>query len=181
MKPENNISSVLELNYPFPNLLVKTRYGNVHLKSLIGDKRTIVYTNPIDLIPRHEQEIEGFIQELAQLKKLNFSLFGFNKGTFQDHLKCLNWVNSYLGEEQVFPVFYEPDQVDQVDQLTIGSADLKETKLINPVYFLDKDGFTKLVLNGINPDNRKLGKILEMASKMVLSEQRFNSPIPVRN
>ncbi|MEX0884070.1 MAG: hypothetical protein WDZ72_11410 [Cyclobacteriaceae bacterium] len=178
MKLENKISPLVVQNYLFPDLMVKTRYGNVHLKSLINNRRTIVYTNPIDLIPNDKQEIERFISELHQLKRLNFKLFGFNKGSFHDHLKCLNWVNSYLGDDQVFPVYYEPDQMDQ---LTIDSTERMETKLINPIYFLDEDGFTELVLNGINPENRKLEKILEVASRLVLSEQRFNSHIPVRS
>ncbi|WP_154858360.1 redoxin domain-containing protein [Cyclobacterium xiamenense] len=168
MKTESQTPSRLEMNLAFPDLLVKTHHGNVHLRSLIQNKRVIVVTNPSDMIPITKENRKELVQSLKKIKKLNFHLIGFNRNTFDEHLRAINWINSYLTDDLVFPVFYQPKN----DVKTCLERDLgKEITLRNPVYFLDKTGCTRVVLEGFRATNDTLDRIVEQASRLVLSEQ----------
>ncbi|MBD3628972.1 hypothetical protein [Cyclobacterium sp.] len=179
MKTKKRTPDVLdEMQIDFPNLLVKTQHGNVYLKSMINNKRTILCINPSEIIPSNTAETKDFIGILKKLKDMNFHLIGFNRKSFREHLKSLNWVNSYIREELIFPIFYqaENEQKEYLEEKLSETNDLK-----NPVYFLDKNGTIKMILNGDKPDNRSLEKIMELASKLVLGEQSFQKDMVLRD
>lgn len=168
MKTKKQISSSLVMNIAFPDVLVKTHHGNVHLRSLIRDKRIIVFTNPSEMIPLREEERKGLIQSLKKLKKLNFHLIGFNRNSFDEHLRSVNWINSYLSDDLVFPVFYQPtNEITSCLEKNYG----EKIRVKNPVFFLNKNGCTQLVLEGIRKGADPLKPIVEQASRLVLSEQ----------
>lgn len=173
MTSQDHNTAIIRLDIAFPDLMVKTYFGNVRLKSLLKNKRVIIYTNPIDLIPKEDKEKALLIENLEALKKLNCSLIGFSKRTFKDHLTSLNWVNSYLKEDLVFPIFFQPEHFDENLYSQSGKGDME---IADPVYFVEDDGITKLMLNGKNQNNRKLTKVLDIAGRMVLSDQQLKSP-----
>lgn len=178
MKTKEIVYPVNELQIDFPNLLVKTHHGNVYLKSMINNKRTILCINPSEIIPLNSSEKKDFIRTLKKLKDLNFHLIGFNRKSFGEHLKSLNWVNSYVCEELIFPIFYQKDNEpkESLEQKLSHKAELK-----NPVYFLDKNGTIKEILDGTQPEDRSLEKIVEHASKLVLGEQNFQKERVLRD
>ena len=178
MKFTNQTPAVFELDVTLPDFMVKTHHGNVHLKSLIGNKHTVMYTNPVDLLPKNEEERLQLCSDLEKLKKLNFHIMGFNKGSFHDHLKCINWVNSYLKEDMIFPIFYEPITFEKQ---ALDSSLIEEKEIVKPVYLIDNKGTIKVILNGTKPENRKLNKILDIASKLVLADQDLQRGISVNN
>ncbi|MBR9775471.1 MAG: hypothetical protein GYB55_10820, partial [Cytophagales bacterium] len=57
----------LEKEIACPNLMVKTRYGNVNLKSIIKGQRIIIYTNPSALIPKTDEDRHKLITALTKL------------------------------------------------------------------------------------------------------------------
>ncbi|MFC4872518.1 hypothetical protein [Negadavirga shengliensis] len=168
-------TTIIRLNIAFPDLMVKTYHGNVRLKSLVKNQRAIVYTNPIDLIPGTEEEKMQLMESLEALKKLNCLLIGFSRRTFKDHLTSLNWVNSYLKEDLVFPIFFQPGQFDE-NLKNYFPTDGEE--IVDPVYFVENNGMTKIMLNGKNKNNRRLTKVLDIAGRLVLSDQQFSPHAP---
>ncbi|WP_339924767.1 hypothetical protein [uncultured Cyclobacterium sp.] len=158
----------------FPNVIVKTRYGNVNLKSIIENKRIIICTNPSVLIPKTAEGRNRFESALKQLKKLNFHLIGFNKNTFEEHLFCVNWLNSHMEDCLIFPIYYLPKNEVKKNLEEMLS---KEILIDNPIYFIDKMGNTQSIINGDDTKNNNLENIVELASKMVLSDQNFANSI----
>lgn len=170
MKTKEVIPPLIEMRIDFPNLLVKTHYGNVYLKSMIRNKRTIVYINPSEMIPAGAIDKKKFLQTLKTLKDMNFHLIGFNRRSFEEHLTSVNWLNSYIKDDLVFPIFYQTEN----EPRECLEKDLPEKiDLKNPVYFLDENGTTQAILNGTQPEARSLEKIAELASELVLREQNF--------
>jgi len=168
MKTEKQNRSRLEMKLAFPDLLVKTHHGNVHLRSLIQNKRVIVFTNPSDMIPTKEGNREALVQSLKKIKEMNFHLIGFNRKTFNEHLMFTNWINSYLADDLVFPVFYQPkNEVKTCLERDLG----RKITIQNPIYFLDKNGKTQLILEGFRAEHDPLERIVEQASRLVLTEQ----------
>ena len=49
MKTNPIVPYLFEKNIAFPNILVKTRFGNIHLKSLIQNKRIIIWFFPYSI------------------------------------------------------------------------------------------------------------------------------------
>lgn len=168
MKTNQIANALLKKNIAFPNVMVKTRYGNIHLKSLIENKRIIIYTNPSELIPKSSEGRINFELALKQLKKLNYHLIGFNKNSFEDHLFSVNWLNSHLDDYLVFPIFYLPK-----NEVKKNLEEILSILIDNPIYFIDKTGNTQSILNGDEIKNKNLENIVELASKMVLSDQNF--------
>ncbi|WP_162415942.1 redoxin domain-containing protein [Cyclobacterium roseum] len=178
MKTEKQLSHFMDTNVAFPNVIVKTHHGNVHFRSLIQDKRIIVYTNPSELIPGNKNEVSELVETLRNLKKLNYHLIGFNRGSFEEHLNSLNWLNSYLSDELVFPVFYQPkNEVKKCLEKNLG----EKITLKSPIYLLDKNGCTRMILDGSQSASKNLETILEQASKLVLSDQSFGKNQSLRD
>ncbi|SHN12928.1 hypothetical protein SAMN04488057_107129 [Cyclobacterium lianum] len=178
METKELISLEPEKRIDFPNLLVRTHFGNVFFQSMIKNKRTIVYINPSEIIPQDNSEKNKFLEGLRLLKALNFNLIGFNRKSFDEHLRSVNWVNSYLSEDLVFPIFYQTKQETSTNPL----GQLNEMAgYKNPVFFLDKHGSIIKVLNGIKPETRSLEKIARLASEMVLGEQDFKKERALRD
>lgn len=178
MKNEKQLSPFMDMNVAFPNVIVKTHHGNVHLRSLIQDKRIIVYTNPSELIPDNKNEARELVDTLRKLKKLNYYLIGFNKNSFEEHLKSINWLNSYLSEDLVFPVFYQPqNEVKKYLEKNLG----EKITLQSPIYLLDKNGCTRMILDGSQSASKNLETILEQASKLVLADQSFGKNQSLRD
>jgi hypothetical protein len=109
---------------------------------------------------------------LRQLKELNFRMVGFSKNSFEEHLKSINWLNSYLSEELIFHIFYQPKN-EIKNYLEKGLS--KELLIENPIYFIDQSWQTKSILNGDDKKNKSLEKIVEKASEMIISDQRFGN------
>jgi len=170
MKTNPIANTLHKKNIVFPNVVVKTRYGNVNLKSLIENKRLIIYTNPSELIPKSSKDRVNFELALKQLKKLNYHLIGFNKNSFEEHLFSINWLNSHLEDYLVFPIFYLPKNEVKKNLEVILS---KEILIDNPIYFIDKTGNIQSILSG--DDIKSLENIVDLASKMVLSDQNFTN------
>ena len=173
MKTNPIVPYLFEKNIAFPNILVKTRFGNIHLKSLIQNKRIIIYTNPSELIPKTKKEKERFKLALKQLKELNYHLIGFSKNSFEEHLFSINWLNSQLEDYLVFPIFYQPQNEAKK---TLEEILSKKILIDSPIYFIDKAGNAQSILNGDVLKEKGLENIVEFASKMVLSNQSFNNP-----
>ncbi|WP_439483796.1 hypothetical protein [Cyclobacterium plantarum] len=178
MKTKKIFPHEIEKQSDFPNLLVKTHFGNVFFQSMIKDKKTIVYINPSEIIPRNNLEKKSFLERLKLLKDLNFHLIGFNCKSFDEHLNSVNWVNSYVSEDLIFPIFY---QTENEETELIESPVLKKPKSKNPVYFLNQKGRIIKVLNESLPENRSLEKIAKLASEMVLGEQNFRKETALRD
>jgi len=172
MKTNSIANAFREINIAFPNVVVKTRYGNVNLKSLIENKRIIIYTNPSELIPKSSVDQVKFELALKQLKKSNYHLIGFNKNSFEEHLFSINWLNSHLEDYLVFPIFYLPKNEVKKNLEVILS---KEILIDNPIYFIDKTGITQSILNGDDINNKSLENIVDLASKIILSDQNFTN------
>ncbi|EPR67598.1 redoxin domain-containing protein [Cyclobacterium qasimii] len=147
---------------------------NVNLKSIIENKRIIICTNPSELIPKTKEGRNRFELALKQLKKLNFHLIGFNKNTFEEHLFSVNWLNSHMEDFLVFPIYYLPKNEVKKNLEEMLS---KEILIDNPIYFIDKSGITQYILNGDDIKSKNLESIVELASKMVLSDQNFANSI----
>ncbi|WP_162343635.1 redoxin domain-containing protein [Cyclobacterium salsum] len=178
MKTEKKLSHFMDMNVAFPNVIVKTHHGNVHFRSLIQDKRIIVYTNPSELIPANKNEAGELVETLRKLKKLNYHLIGFNRDSFEEHLKSLNWLNSYLSDDLVFPVFYQPqNEVKKCLEKNLG----KKITLKSPIYLLDKNGSTRMIIDGYQSASKNLETILEQASKLVLADQSFGKNHSLRD
>ncbi|MDN3688824.1 redoxin domain-containing protein [Cyclobacterium jeungdonense] len=178
MTTEKQTSYLIVTDIAFPDVIVKTHHGNVHFKSLIQDKRIIVYTNPSELIPDSESKANELVNALRKLKKLNYHLIGFNRNSFEEHLKSLNWLNSYLSEDLVFPVFYQPqNNVKECLEKNLG----EKITLKSPIYLLDKNGCTRMILDGSHSASENLETMLEQASKLVLADQSFGKNQSLRD
>lgn len=161
----------LEKEIACPNLMVKTRYGNVNLKSLIKDQRIIIYTNPSELIPKTDDDRHKLITALTKLKELNYHLIGFNIDSFEKHLYAINWLNSRLDDYLIFPIFYQPMndlKRDLEQKLSM------EINIDNPIYFINQKGNTQYIVNGDIPKYKDMDNIVSLASKMVLTNQNFD-------
>lgn len=154
-----------------PNLTLKTRYGNVNLKSLIKDQRIIIYTNPFELIPKTDDDRNKLITALTKLKELNYHLIGFNIDSFEKHLYAINWLNSQLDDYLIFPIFYQPmnDLKKDLEQ----KLSMK-IKIDNPIYFINQKGNTQFIVNGDIPKYKDMVNIVSLASKIVLTNQNFD-------
>ncbi|WP_114752130.1 redoxin domain-containing protein [Pleomorphovibrio marinus] len=172
MRLSSGHNQILLVNKVFPNLLVKTYHGNVFLNNLIRDKWMIVYSNPSDLMPRNLEEKKQLVQHLKELKSINCELMGFSTRGFKEHLVITNWVNSYLNDELVFPIFYHTEGILERD---LGEESMEmQHPIIDPVYLVDKDGMTRVVLNGLDDDNRKIEKVLDWASRAIGTHSMSN-------
>lgn len=178
MKTEKQTSYLMDTDVAFPDVIVKTHHGNVHFKSLIQNKRIIVYTNPSDLIPDRKSKATELVDTLRKLKKLNYHLIGFNRNSFEEHLKSLNWLNSYLSDDLVFPVFYQPqNEVKKCLEKNLG----EKITLKSPIYLLDSNGCTRIILDGSQSASKNLETMLEQASKLVLADQSFGKNKSLRD
>lgn len=178
MKTKNQAPYLMDREVAFPNVIVKTHHGNVYFKSLIQNKRIIVYTNPFELIPSKKSDRNKLVETLRKLKKLNYHLIGFNRNSFEEHLQSLNWLNSYLSEDLVFPVFFQPqNEVEKGMEKNLGT----KIALRSPIYLLDKNGCTQMILEGTESAGKNFETILEQASKLVLADQSFGKNQSLRD
>jgi alkyl hydroperoxide reductase subunit AhpC len=165
MRLSNSQNQILLVNKVFPNLLVKTYHGNVFLSNLIKDKWMIVYSNPADLLPSNLEEKKNLVQHLKALKSINCELMGFSTRGFKEHLVITNWVNSYLMDELIFPIFYHTEGILEKD---LGEESMEmQNPIKDPIYLVDKDGMTRVVLNGLDESNRNLEKVLDWAGRAI--------------
>ncbi len=175
MRLSSNQNQILLVNKVFPNLLVKTYHGNVFLSNLIKDKWMIVYSNPADLMPRSLEEKKKLVHNLKELKSMNCELMGFSTRSFKEHLVITNWVNSYLMDELIFPIFYHTDGVLEKD---LGEESMEmQNPIKDPIYLVDKDGMTRVVLNGLDERNRAMEKVLDWASRAILNRPTTGNPV----
>lgn len=161
----------LEKEIACPNLMVKTRYGNVNLKTLIKNQRVIIYNNSTELIPKTKDGRLKLITALKQLKELNYQLIGFNTDSFGEHLFAINWVNSQLDDYLVFPIFYQP--MNDLKRDLEQKLSMK-IKIDNPIYFINQKGNTQYIINGDLPKYKNISNIVGLASQMVLTNQNFD-------
>jgi alkyl hydroperoxide reductase subunit AhpC len=174
MRYSDGQKNLVWVNKVFPNVLVKTYFGNTYLNRLYKNKWMLIYSNPHDLIPSNHDEKVALTEALENLRELNCQLVGFSSRSFEEHLECTNWINSYLCDEEVFPVFYMTDNIfDKMNSEEI----LASTKNIkDPIYLVDGLGVTRIILNGINPKDRSMQRILGNLGEIILNDQAQLQP-----
>lgn len=172
MRYSDGNNNLVWVNKAFPNVLVKTYFGNTYLNRLYKNKWMLIYSNPYDLIPSNQKDRVALIDALAKLRKLNCQLVGFSSRSFEEHLACTNWINSYLGDEDVFPVFYQADNTFD----TMLHDEVKETKKVikDPIYLVDGMGVARIIINGVNPSQRNMKAVLANLGKIILNEQALH-------
>lgn len=174
MRYSDGQSNLVWVNKAFPNVLVKTYFGNTYLNRLYKNKWMLIYSNPHDLIPCSHEEKLALIEVLEALRQLNCQLVGFSSRSFEEHLSCTNWINSYLCDEHVFPVFYLTDNM--LDSIHAEALKSQKTGFKDPIYLVDGLGIARIILNGVDPKERNMKKILGKVGKIIPNEQYQLSP-----
>jgi|GEM_PF-2170761 len=173
MRQSDVQNNLVWVNKAFPNVLVKTYFGNTYLNRLFKNKWMLIYSNPYDLIPTNHEEKVALVEALENLRKLNCQLVGFSSGSFEEHLACTNWINSYLCDEHVFPVFYQADNTFNTvlhDEATDTKKEIKD-----PSYLVDGLGVARIIINGVNPDERNMKEILANLGEIILNDQALHN------
>lgn len=169
MKYSDGQNNLVWVNKAFPNVLVKTYFGNTYLNRLYKNKWMLIYSNPYDLIPGNQQEKVALNDALESLSELNCQLVGFSSRSFEEHLACTNWINSYLCDEHVFPVFYQADNT--FDTMLHDEAKDSKKVIKDPIYLVDGLGVARIIINGINPNERNMKAVLANLGKIILNEE----------
>ena len=175
MRYSNGKNNLVWVNKAFPNVLVKTYFGNTYLNRLYKNKWMLIYSNPYDLIPSNQQEKIALVEALENLKELNCQLVGFSSRSFEEHLACTNWINSYLCDENVFPVFYQADNI--FDAMLQDDVIGLKKEIKDPIYLVDGLGVTRILLNGVNPNERNMKRVLGNLGKIIFNEQAKLEPL----
>ncbi|WP_158857023.1 redoxin domain-containing protein [Lunatibacter salilacus] len=172
MRNSDGQNNLVWVNKTFPNVVVKTHFGNTYLNRLYKNKWMLIYSNPYDMIPGNRTEKVELIDALVNLRELNCQLVGFSSRSFEEHLACTNWINSYLCDENVFPVFYQADNTFD----TMLYDEIKRTKkeIKDPIYLVDGLGVARIIINGINPGERNMKAVLANLGKIILNEQALH-------
>ena len=174
MRYSNGQNNLVWVNKAFPDVLVKTYFGNTYLNRLYKNKWMLIYSNPYDLIPSNLQERDALIESLENLRELNCQLVGFSSRSFEEHLACTNWINSYLCDENIFPVFYQADNI--FDTMFQEEAMGPKKDIKDPIYLVDGLGVARIILNGVNPTERNLKRVLGNMGEIILNEQAQLKP-----
>ena len=173
MRYSDGQNNLVWVNKAFPNVQVKTYFGNTYLNRLYKNKWMLIYSNPYDLIPGNRKEKDALIDALEKLSELNCQLVGFSSRSFEEHLACTNWINSYLCDEHVFPVFYLADNTFD----TIFSDEVKNIKreIKDPIYLVDGLGVARIIINGVNTDERNMKAVLANLGKIILNQHALQN------
>lgn len=169
MRYFKNNDNMLWVNKTLPNVSVKTYFGNTYLNKLFRDKWMVIYTNPYDLIPSSAKEKTDLIESLDNLKAINCQLVGFSSRSFNEHLECTNWINSYLSDENVFPVFYQEEDVLE-SFFQDENKDINK-QIENPIYLVDRSGVARIIVRGESENGRNIKAILSKLGEVILNEQ----------
>ncbi|WP_209331503.1 hypothetical protein [Lunatimonas salinarum] len=157
------------VNKKIPSIPVKTHFGNTFLNKLFTNQWLLIYSNPYDLIPSNEDERKNLEDFLASLRNMNCQLVGFSSRSFAEHLECTNWINSFLPDEDLFPVFYQNENL----MASLENAeDKKGTRRVqNPIYLVDGAGVAKIRFEGQTKDSVHFRRILGKVGELVLNDQ----------
>ncbi len=169
MRYSDGQKNLVWVNKAFPNVLVKTHFGNTYLNRLYKNKWMLIYSNPHDLLPTNQKEKVALVDALENLKDLNCQLVGFSSRSFEEHLACTNWINSYLCDEQVFPVFYQADNT--FNTMLHDEAKDAKNEIKDPIYLVDGLGVARIIINGVNQHERNIKAVLANLGKIILNEQ----------
>jgi len=175
MRHSDGQNNLVWVNKAFPNVMVKTYFGNTYLNRLYKDKWMLIYSNPYDLIPRNQEEKVALNEALENLRKINCQLVGFSSRSFEEHLACTNWINSYLCDENVFPVFYQADNT--FDTIIHEEATDTQKEIKDPIYLVDGQGVARILINGVNPDYRNMKDVLANLGEIILQKQALHQPL----
>ena len=157
------------VNKAIPSIPVKTHFGNTFLNKLFSNQWLLIYSNPYDLIPKNADERKRLEEFLASLRKMNCQLVGFSSRSFGEHLECTNWINSFLSDEDLFPVFFHSENV--MASLENGQGKKEGNEVSNPIYLVDEDGVAKIRFEGQMKDSSHFRRILGKISELVLNDQ----------
>ncbi|MCC5939020.1 MAG: hypothetical protein JJU34_17205 [Lunatimonas sp.] len=160
------------VNKAIPSIPVKTHFGNTFLNKLFTNQWLLIYSNPYDLIPKNADERKDLEDFLTSLRKMNCQLVGFSSRSFKEHLECTNWINSFLSDEDLFPVFYQSENL--MATLENGEGKKGDSKVLNPIYLVDGAGVAKIRFESRVMDSEHFRSILGKVGELVLNGQLSN-------
>lgn len=159
------------LNKEIPSIPVKTYFGNTFLNKLFKNTWLLIFSNPYDLIPKSAEERRVLGEFLASLKKLNCQLVGFSSRSFEEHLECTNWVNSYLSDDEIFPVFFQKvNPLNALDDLSVARSGEDP----GSIYLVDGTGMVRIKFGNLSKNSSQLKGLLAKVGELVLNGQLAN-------
>jgi alkyl hydroperoxide reductase subunit AhpC len=161
--------SMVWVNKAIPSIPVKTHFGNTFLNKLFTNQWLLIYSNPFDLIPKNAGEKRHLEDFLASLRKMNCQMVGFSNRTFEEHLECTNWINSYLSDEDLFPVFFHSENL--MASLEKETVEQGGKEALNPIYLVDGSGIAKIRFDSRSKGSDHFGKLLCKVGELVLNGQ----------
>lgn len=127
-----------------PEMVVQTTEGMKKLPEDYKGSWLILFSHPGDFTPVCTTEFVSFAKNSETFERLNTKLLGLSVDQVQPHIKWIEWIRDYLGQEITFPIIADP--LGNVAN-TLGMIQpAKPTATVRATFFIDPTGKIRMIL-----------------------------------
>lgn len=142
----------------FPDLVVQTTQGEIHLPQDYQGKWFILFSHPGDFTPVCTSEYVAFQNLSAEFEKLNAKLIGLSVDQVFAHLKWLEWIEHALAVKITFPIIADPMGHVAADLCMVRAGE--DSRTVRSVFIVDEQGKIRLILTYPSEVGRNIYEIL---------------------
>ncbi|CAG5091268.1 Oidioi.mRNA.OKI2018_I69.PAR.g12943.t1.cds [Oikopleura dioica] len=163
----------LKLGDTFPNLSMKTTWGNLNLYDYLGESWGILFSHPADYTPVCTTELGAAAKYAPEFKELNTKLIGLSIDTMADHEGWIKDIQDYNKLEGGFPFPLISDDrtiATQLGMLDPDELDSTGTPLTaRAVFVIGPDRKLKLSLLYPATTGRNFDEIIRVVKSLQLT------------
>ncbi len=154
----------------FPEMEVKTTFGDKKLPDDYEGKWLLLFSHPGDFTPVCTTEFYSFQKRYEDFKDLNTELIGLSIDQVHSHMKWAEWIEDNLGEEIKFPIIAD-DRGKVAEKLGLihpGAG----TATVRAVFIVDPESTIRAILYYPAELGRNMDEFIRMIKGFQVSDEQ---------
>jgi peroxiredoxin (alkyl hydroperoxide reductase subunit C) len=167
--PESVNKTCPKIGDLFPEMIVQTTQGEIHLPQDYQGNWFVFFSHPGDFTPVCTTEYIAFQNLSAEFEKLNTKLIGLSVDQVYAHLKWVEWIEGNLGVKITFPVIADP--MGRISAVLCMIRAGEDSRTVRSVFIVDDQGIIRLILTYPSEVGRNFPEILRALQALQTADQ----------
>jgi peroxiredoxin (alkyl hydroperoxide reductase subunit C) len=153
----------------FPEMTVQTTQGTMQLPEAYAGKWFVLFSHPGDFTPVCTTEFVAFANRQEQFRENDTELIGLSVDQVQPHMKWIEWINSTLKTNVIFPIIADGTGLAARQLCMIHPA--KGTSTVRAVFIVDPKGVIRTIFYYPQEVGRNIDEIQRTVRALQISDE----------